>query len=139
MSIIDTLLEMGYKLEDIPNLDLLEIFPYVPEYPKDVYLSLTGQLIPRCHLKWVENINLLGMPYSNNITIIYDNAVEITKRMGEPEDYALELRNLMDAFTENEEIIAYKMFKYGMKYQQMLDSGTLNDGPDQHGSPMDEC
>jgi len=122
MSTLQKLLDMGYTLDEIPDLDVLDIIPFEPKYPEDVYMSLLGQLVPRCHLNWVENINVPGSPYDKNNKIIYHTALHVSERLGVQYDFEDEVMEIREAYERNEEIVAYEMFKYGMKYQQMLDA-----------------
>ena len=122
MSILDKLLDMGFTLEEIPTLDVLDIIPHEPQYPEDVYLSLLGQLIPCCHLSWVESIDVPGSPFAKNIKTIFNIAERISRRLGIFHDYDRDVLNLQYAYEQNQQIIAYEMFEYGMKYQKMLDA-----------------
>ena len=126
----EQLLAMGYKLEDLGKLDLLDIFPHETKIPEDVYASLLGGLVPRCHLRWVENINVPGTPYERNLETIYVTGLNLSRRLGVTDDFEEEVLTLREAYERNEEIVAYEMFKYGMKYQKMLDTETTDNNPD---------
>ena len=116
---------MGYTLQDILNMDVRNVqkkFPTIQPIEENVYQSLLGFMLPEYTLNWVENIFVPGSPYSENINTIYSCARKASEKLGKEDDYDRDIQNLMDAYDDNEKIIAYEMFKYGMKYQKMLDA-----------------
>lgn len=86
-----------------------------------VYDSLCGQLIPEYHLPWVEDIFVPGHPCYENYAQMrraYEHLLERLNEVDEDQD----AENMINHLMAYGRIIAMEMFKYGRKYQQMLDA-----------------
>lgn len=85
-----------------------------------VYDSLNGLLVPACALPWVEMIFYPGHPVYDTYDKMTDIKASLTQRLSDlPEDR--ELEHMMSLMLDYTEIIGLEMFKYGRKFQKMLD------------------
>ena len=91
------------------------------ELPEQVYDSLHGQMVPEYHLSWVENIFVPGHPCYESyheMRCAYTHLLERLNEVDEDED----AETMINALLGYSKITALEMFKYGRKYQQMLDA-----------------
>ena len=92
-----------------------------PDIAETVYDSLHGFLIPACHLPWVEIVFRPGHPSHDYYAQMLAIKTRIAARLGNSgEDRDLEA--LIDCSLAYSKAIALEMFRYGQKYQNMLDN-----------------
>lgn len=84
-----------------------------------VYDSLLGTLIPACSLPWVEMIYHHGHPAFDAYEQMYAIKQKLNERLGCTDDQ--DLREMSDCVDDYTKAIGLEMFKYGRKFQRMLD------------------
>lgn len=85
-----------------------------------VYDSLNGLLVPACALPWVEMIFYPGHPAYDTYDKMTDIKASLTQRLSDLSEDR-ELEHMMSLMLDYTEIIGLEMFKYGRKFQKMLD------------------
>lgn len=85
-----------------------------------VYDSLLGQLIPEYHLSWVENIFVSGHPCYEHYCDMRQAYERLLKRLNKT-DEDRDVEDITNAMMIYGKIAALEMFKYGIKYQKMMD------------------
>lgn len=84
-----------------------------------VYDSLLDTLIPACRLPWVESIFHQGHPAFDAFEEMYAIKEKLNERLGSTDDRDLcEMSSCIEAYAR---AIGLEMFKYGQKFQQMLE------------------
>ena len=105
----------------------MKIIPFYPEAQEQtdiaqtVYESLLGLLVPGCRLDWVEDIFVPGHPCHESyrqMNQAYSRLLDRLDEVDEDPDAEQMVMHLLDY----SHIIALEMFKYGQKYQKMMDS-----------------
>jgi len=92
-----------------------------PDIAETVYDSLHGFLLPACSLPWVEMVFQPGHPSHDNYEQMLDLKEQIAAYPGNcGEDRMLDA--LIDCTLTYSKAIALEMFRYGQKYQKMLDA-----------------
>ena len=114
------------RLRKEEGLDFEDLFSPGMLMSRKVYAALLGE----DSLDWVENINFRGAHYERNMETLYLAGLRISRRLGVADDFDEEVIELREAYERNEKLVACQMFKYGMKYQKMLDTRSINDDPD---------
>lgn len=112
-----------YRLLQEEGLRLADIMPPGMLMSRKVYAALLGE----DSLDWVENINIKGTHYERNMEALYLTGLRISRRLGVADDFDEEVIEFREAYERNEKLVAYQMFKYGMKYQKMLDTQSIDD------------
>ena len=92
-----------------------------PDIAETVYDSLHGFLIPACSLPWVEPVFQPGHLSHDNYEQMLHIKDRIADRLGcineDPE-----LEKMMDCSLAYCKAVALEMFRYGQKYQKLLDN-----------------
>ena len=115
------------RLREEEGLCFEDLFPPGMLMSRKVYAALLGE----DSLDWVENINFKGAYYERNMDALYLAGLNISRRLGVADDFDEEVIELREAYERNEMLVACQMFKYGMKYQKMLDTKSTDDDPSQ--------
>ena len=91
--------------------------------PEQVYDCLLGQTERNITLNWVENIFTDGSAYDHNYGEVLDAYERLCQRLGTGDEDA-DVEIIINSMLDNEQIVALKMFEYGMKYAKLLNSDT---------------
>ncbi len=92
------------------------------EIPHRIYNALQGFQHFIIEQEWVENLFQPGKPlYQSyaNMREAYDHLLERLNETDEDQDVEL----IIDCFMDYGRILGLEMFKYGRKYQKMIDEG----------------
>lgn len=110
-----------YELVKLPPAERAKHLNEVMDIQEQVYLSMTGNLIPECRLDWVENIDVPGHLFHLHSMEMRNACDRLYNRLG-LSIADRDLEKIIFSLMRCGDIAAMKMFEYGIKYQKMLDS-----------------
>ena len=114
------------RLREEAGLRFENLFPPGMLMSRKVYAALLGS----DSLDWVENINVAGTHYKQSMDALHQAGLSISRRLGVPDDFDEDIIELREIYKRKEMQVACLMFKYGMRYQKMMDAQSVDEDPD---------